>query len=188
MSAFRTVLSAGSLGALAACGLATVALAAPPKGIYGKSIVVTWNESRSQRAAGETAFKPVSLPFTLTVYVSSEGRLFRRLTSVSSTRRATGSYDRVGTGGRAENGNVGSVQFQGNAIVLTASSEGLGRRIQINLDSGLGSCTAQIISGKAPGAKVAAVRSVATGGMVEFESVSAGAATCAVQAGNAFAN
>jgi len=86
------------------------------------------------------------------------------------------------------NGNAGSVQFQGNAIVVTTANEGLGRRIQIDLDSGFGSCTARVISGMTPGTKVASVRSVATGGTVEFESVSAGAATCAVQNGNAFAN
>ncbi len=164
------------------------AAVAAPKGLYGKSATVTWTESRSQRQAGETAFKPVSLPFTFIVYVSSEGRPFRRLISVASSRRAVGTKDKVGSGGRAANGNAGSVQFQGNAIVVTTASEGLGRRIQINLDASYGSCTAQVISGKTPGAKVAAVKSVATGQMVEFESVSAGAATCAVQNGNAFAN
>jgi hypothetical protein len=81
------------------------------------------------------------------------------------------------------------MQFVGNTIVAsTGQAGGFGRRIQITLDSGFGSCSAQVISGKSPGKKIAAVKSVATGNMVEFESISAGPASCSVQAGNAFAS
>jgi hypothetical protein len=162
---------------------------AAPQGLYGKSVTVSWTETRSQREPGQTAFRPVSLPFTYTVYVSSEGRPFKRLTSISSTRRATGSLDRVGTGESRPDGGTGAMQFVGNTIVASAGSPGgFGRRIQISLDGGFASCSAQVISGKTPGKKVAAVRSVATGNMVEFESISAGPASCSVRAGNAFAN
>jgi hypothetical protein len=39
-----------------------------------------------------------------------------------------------------------------------------------------------------PGKKVVAIKSVATGNMVEFESISAGPASCSIRAGNAFAS
>lgn len=162
---------------------------AAPQGLFGKSVTVTWTETRSQRGAGETAFRPVSLPFTYTVYVSSEGRPFKRLTSVSSTRRATGSVDQVGLGAPGTGGGAGTLQFVGNTIVANSSSPGgFGRRIEINADGGFGSCSARIISGMTPGKKVASVKSVATGNKVEFESISAGPASCSIRAGNAFAS
>ena len=151
---------------------------AAPKGLYGKSVTVSWTETRSQRHAGQTAFRPVSLPFTYTVYVSSEGRPFKRLTSVSANRRATGTKDRVGWRDR------GPKQFGRHAVRRQqdrfehGSSGGYGRRIEINLDSGFRSCSAKVISGKSPGKKVASMKSVATGNIVEFESISAGPASC----------
>jgi hypothetical protein len=162
------------------------AFAQAPAPLRGKSISVTWTETRSQRDAGETAFRPVSLPFDFTVYVSSEGRAFKRLTSISASRRQTGTNEGVG-GGRARPDGAVATQVNGNSIVHNASSGGLGRRIQITLDSSYSSCSAQVVSAKQAGAKVVATRSVATGGTVEFESVSAGAANCAIRAGNAFA-
>ncbi len=72
-------------------------------------------------------------------------------------------------------------------MTATSSSGGLGRRIKITLDSGFAGCSAEVLTGKT-GAGPARVISVATGNTVEFESVSAGAAACSVQSGNAFAN
>ena len=80
------------------------------------------------------------------------------------------------------------MQFQGNTLISSSSSSGFGRRIQVNFDGGFGSCTAQIIAAKQAGSKSVTVRSVSTKGMVEIESVSAGAASCAIRNGNAFAN
>jgi len=74
----------------------------------------------------------------------------------------------------------------GNTLIATANNGGLGRRIRIAFDGG-SSCSAEVLTGKA-GAGVATVRSNATGKMMEFVSVSAGAASCSVQDGNAFAD
>jgi len=46
---------------------------AAPQSLYGKTLRVTWNESRSQRVQGEGEFKSVSIPLSYTVYVSSKG-------------------------------------------------------------------------------------------------------------------
>jgi hypothetical protein len=92
----------------------------------------------------------------------------------------------TGTGGSGPNG-AGQVSFQGNTMVSTSSSGGLGRRIRVVLDNSYSSCSAEVISGKF-GAGPASVVSVATGQTVQFESVSAGAASCSVQTGNSFAN
>ena len=165
-------------------GSTSAALAAP-QSMYGKTLRVTWQESRNQRVQGEGEFKNVSIPLSYTVYVSSKGQLFKRLTSTTASGRQTGSKDRVGTSGSDSQG-AGIVSFQGNTLIATSNNGGLGRRIRITFDGG-SSCSAEVLTGKS-GAGTATVRSNATGKMLEFNSVSAGAASCSVQEGNAFAN
>lgn len=156
---------------------------AAPQSYYGKTLKVAWNEARSQRVQGEGAFKSTSVPLSFTVYVSTKGQLFRRLTS--SSAHATGSKDRVGAGGTDSQG-AGAVSFAANTLTYTANNGGLGRRIRVTFDGG-SSCSAEVVTGKG-GSGTQTVRSNATGKMLEFESVSAGAASCSVQDGNAFAN
>ena len=157
---------------------------AAPQSLYGKTLRVTWNESRSQRVRGEGEFKSVSIPLSYTVYVSAKGQLFKRLTSTTASGRQSGSKDRVGVSGSDAQG-AGSVSFQGNTLIAVANNGGLGRRIRITYDGG-SSCSAEVLTGKA-GTGTATVRSNATGKMLEFNSVSAGSASCSVQEGNAFA-
>jgi hypothetical protein len=162
--------------------MATNAVAAP-QSFYGKTLRVSWDETRSQRVAGETAFKTVSLPFVYSVYTSSKGQLFKRMSSNSA--RANWTKDRVGTSGTDGEG-AGAASFQGNTLIATMNNGGLGRRIRITFDGG-SSCSAEVVSGKSSSG-VASTRSNATGKTMEFESVSAGTASCSVQDGNAFAN
>jgi hypothetical protein len=158
---------------------------AAPQSLYGKTFRVTWNESRSQRVQGEGEFKALSIPMSYTVYVSSKGQVFKRLTSTTASGRQTGSKDRVGTSG-ADSQGAGSISFQGNTLISAANNGGLGRRIRISFDGG-SSCSAEVLTGKT-GSGAATVRSNATGKMMELESVSAGSASCSVQEGNAFAD
>jgi hypothetical protein len=158
---------------------------AAPQSFYGKTLRVSWNEARSQRVQGEGAFKSVSIPLSFTVYVSTKGQLFKRLTSTTANGRTSGSKDRVGDSGSGADG-AGAVTFQGNTLISTANNHGLGRRIRVTFDGGA-SCSAEVLTGKSGGG-AATVRSNATGKMLEFESVSAGPASCSVQEGNAFAN
>src|SRR3984885_13225842 len=89
---------------------------AAPQSLYGKKLRVTWHESRSQRVQGEGEFKSVSIPLSYTVYVSSKGQLFKRLTSTTSSGRQSGSKDRVGTAVSGCQGS-GNVSFQGNTVI-----------------------------------------------------------------------
>ncbi len=156
--------------------------AATPGALIGKSITVSWNETRSQRDVGvETAFHPVSIPFTFTVYFGTGGHVFKRMFAVAASRRTSGADDKVGGGDAA-------VSFSGNTLVGTNSFGGAARRIQITFDGGFSSCSAQVVTAKLAGAKTAVVKSIATGGMVEFKSVSSGAASCSIAQGNPFAN
>jgi hypothetical protein len=167
--------------------LLPVSAFAAPRALYGKHVIVNWTETRSQREAGETAFRPVSLPFTLTFYVGNEGHVFKRIFSVGSTGKASGSQDRVGN---KPSGDVSAsaASFSGNALTATSSFGGAARRMQITFDNNFSSCSAQVTTAKLSSAKFVAVHSIASGKTVEFESVSAGAASCTVGEGNPFAN
>jgi hypothetical protein len=160
---------------------------AAPRALYGKHVVVSWTETRSQRNPGETAFHPVSLPFTLTFYVGNEGHVFKRMFSVGSTGKASGSQDRVGNK-PAGDISASSASFSGNTLTATSAFGGAARRMQITFDGNFSSCSAQVTTAKLSGAKSVSVRSIASGNIVEFESVSAGAASCSVGEGNPFAN
>jgi hypothetical protein len=66
--------------------------AAPPEELYGKSVIVSWMETRDQRPEGEQAWRSVQGSQALKIYVSEAGRVFNDLTY--STRG--GSADRGG--------------------------------------------------------------------------------------------
>jgi hypothetical protein len=170
------------VGVVALLSVPPGAAAAPPGALIGKSITVSWNETRSQRDVGvESAFHPVSIPFTFTVYFGTGGHVFKRMFAVAASGRTSGAEDKVGGGGAA-------VSFSGNTMVGTNSFGGAARRVQVTFDGNFSSCSAQVVTAKLAGAKTAVVKSIATGGMVEFESVSAGSASCSIAQGNPFAN
>jgi hypothetical protein len=161
----------------------TATALAAPQSFYGKTLRVSWNETRSQRVQGEEAFRSQSVPLSFVVYVSTKGQLFRRITSTTRTGKS-GSTDRVGASTSGSQG-AGSVSFAGNTLIFTANNGGLGRRIRVTFDGG-SSCSAEVLTGKS-GSGASSARSNATGKMLEIESVAAGSASCSVQDGNAFA-
>lgn len=167
--------------------LPAAALAAPPRALYGKHFKVTWTETRSQRLAGQGAFRPVSIPYAYTVYVGTEGTVFKRMFVVSSTGRTSGAQDRVGT---KPSGSVSAntANFSGNTLTATSSFGGAARRMQITFDGNFSSCSAQVVTAKLASEKSVTIKSIASGAMIEFESVSAGVASCSVGPGNPFAN
>jgi hypothetical protein len=159
---------------------------AAPQALYGKSVAVSWNETRSQRIGQDGAFKPVSIPYSVTFYVSAQGRLFTRTTARGGSGAAFGSNDRVGTSGGNGAGDARNATFSGNRLVQNTSFQGAGRHIEVTFDSGFSGCNAHVVTGMPRGAKTAVVRSIASGSNVEFESVSAGAASCSISSGNPF--
>src|SRR5438552_3937007 len=72
---------------------------AAPRALYGKSVVVTWQEERQQKLPGEEEMRFVSAAAEFDVYVSEAGRPFSRLRMFRTNRRGklrTGSRDAVG--------------------------------------------------------------------------------------------
>lgn len=177
-----------AIGFVFAVVFAPAEVSAAPSQLYGKSVTVNWSETRSQRAVGlEAGFRPVSIPFTLTVYIGTEGHIFRRLFAITPNGRQSGASDRAGASGSGANGSF-LVQFQGNSMIASGSSGGFAQRVQVTFDGGFGNCTAQVIAAKQAGSKTVMLRSIASGMTIEVESASAGAASCSVAQGNPFAH
>jgi hypothetical protein len=187
---------AGLMGAACAMSLSMVTAAhagsAPPKGLYGKSITVSWSETRSQRFVGEQTFRPVGVNLQRSVYISSAGRVFARTSSNAATRSGrnalSGAAERVGTSGTNFSGGASNVQFQGNSMVMRGEFTGSARQVMVNFDNSFESCTAQALTAKQVGTKVAVWRGIASGRMLEVESVSSGPASCSIKSGNVFAD
>lgn len=76
----------------------------------GKSVVVNWSETRSQRNVGETEWRSVNASHSLSVYISTAGRAFTR--QVNTTKKGSGTLDRV-----AGEGNV-HTSFDGQSMTV----------------------------------------------------------------------
>jgi hypothetical protein len=156
--------------------------AASPPAIQGKSVVVSWTENRMQRRPDEAHARPAIRQGTFSVYVSSAGRIFNRLTMANPKRGKSGSSDRIGdTGNR-------SITFEGRTMAAVQSgATGGARRILVTFAEGFARCTAEVIRGKQEGAEKMVARSTITpGATVEILSVQTSGVSCAVKDGNVF--
>jgi hypothetical protein len=181
------VVGAKTIGALSClllllcCREATAA----PRQLYGKSIVVSWVENRVQRVAGEAKWRPVNIQVGESVYVSTIGRLFSRMTFAA--RRGSGAREQVGESGRSSTGGKRVMQFRGHALVTVAVFNGGARHIRIDFDAEFSGCSASVILGRAADAGTFTLRSAITGVPIEVQSQSASGATCSITNGNVFA-
>lgn len=173
----------GKRSAVVACamlGLSTAQAAAPDL-LRNRSFVVSWTESRTQREAGQTAFRDIAVGMQMTVYVSSAGRPFSRL--VASARGGSVSHGSVGTDGTSLGAGHRKVSLSGSRIVITSNFGGAAR--QIVVDASEPGCSARVSVAKLQGTTAVAF-SRTDGRSFEVRALSAGAASCAAQNGNAF--
>jgi len=167
----------------AAIPLATAGHAAPSQ-LYGKSVVVTWTEERDQRAEGDPDIRNVARNGQFSVYLSTAGKPFSRMSYSFSGRRGglkTGKRDAV-----AGEGSRRSVTFSGNTLNMSAPMRGGARNVMVTFDGGFQSCSAQVLTGKEAGSGSIHARSMVNGRSIEILSVKTGAASCRIQDGNVF--
>jgi hypothetical protein len=132
-----------------------------------------------QRLVGEAAFHSATRSGGLSAYVSTQGRLFNRITL--SNGRAQGSAERVGSEGNY------SISFQGRSLVAVQMGEHGARRILVTFDPGFTTCTAEVIRGKEPGASSMVSNSLITpGNRTEIQSVKTTGVSCSTREGNVF--
>jgi hypothetical protein len=158
-----------------------------PAGLQGKSAIVSWTETRTQRNVGEERTETVPVPYSYRVYFSSAGRPFARLT-VANQRGETASRERVGTGERSGDGGARSLQMKGNSLVATSGHGGGARRIQVTFDGSYASCSASVILAKQVGGSKIIMRNLVSNKQMEILSSTTSAASCSLQAGNVFGN
>ena len=161
---------------------ARAASTSPPAALLGKSVVLTWNETRQQRMVGEQTFRQVNASHNLGMYVSVAGRVFVRQTI--RTGAGAGSGDQVS--GSPESGVVPS--FAGRTMTLFSPFRSGGmRRHVITFDAEFASCGATVAFAKEAGRETAITGSVIKKGqLVEMQSISTTNVTCAVRDGNVF--
>src|SRR5215211_4499710 len=115
--------------------LATQAHAAgAPEALKGKSVIVTWTETRQQRHVGEPNFYSVNASASLSVYISTAGRAFSRRTN--STRAGSGSIERA----PGEGGEERRAQFAGQTMTLIGVTTGGAYRTSVDFDPNFTSC------------------------------------------------
>ena len=155
--------------------------AAIPRHLYGKSVVVTWSEDRIQRDGGVGAFRPVTAAHNLSVYMSTAGRPFARMTN--TTRAGSGSTERAPHSG----GGRISTSFSGQTLVVIIGGTGNARRATITFSGDYAACTAQLVRAKPVGSAMFTSTSIITGQLVETKSVTVRNQSCSIREGNVFA-
>lgn len=174
------VRSTAAVCILLLCG-GPVSAADAPKALFGKSIIIKWQETRVQRHVGEPSFYDVRASHNLSIYVSGEGRVFNRLTN--TTRAGTAGTDQVA----GSDGAKRVPAFKGQAMDVYAPFQAGGmRHVAVEFDTGFASCKAKVTYAKPPGTKESVAFSPITKKYVEFQSLTPGSASCELQSGNVF--
>lgn len=163
---------------------ATAANAAPPAQLKGKSVVINWSETRQQRDERPdgtwTPVRAIGATHTLSIYVSTAGRVFSRQTN--RTNAGSGTTEQVaGEGGGSFPTRVPS--FTGQTMTIIGESRGGARRTVVDFDAGFASCSARTATAFESGQTSRSVSPI-TKRKVEIVSVAAGSASCALQNGN----
>jgi hypothetical protein len=172
--------------AIRICGCAflssAVALAddvAPPA-LRGKSAIIAWREERVQRQVGEANFHDVTGDLNLSLYFSSQGHVFARLTPTVGGRSAP--MER-----RFGDENIHwVVNFNGTSMTFFDPFVSGGvRRVNVNFHSHFESCTANAVFGKKSDTAII-MWSPISKAQNEVLSIKPGPLSCSVREGNIF--
>jgi len=118
--------------------------AAAPEALEGKSVILTWTETRQRRYVGEPHFYSVNGSVSLSVYVSTAGRVFSRRTN--STRAGSGTIEQApGEGGGAY--PTRTALLGGQTMTLFGETKGGAYRTLIEFDANFASCSARVALG-----------------------------------------
>ncbi len=140
-----------------------------------------------QRPAGrQTDFHLDVVGRHISIYISTEGRLFVR--STVSDRGGTASREQVGEPSGKDQGKQQDLSFEGHTLSLTRlyGRGAAAARIQVEFSDNFGSCKAVGGNGKTADTGTVRRKSLVIGEEFETMSVSTGAVTCSVKSGNVF--
>lgn len=167
----------------AACLLSSSAIAQAPGELHNKSIVLSWNEVRVQRAeAGDVKRNTASS--RLIVYVSSSGRLFSSLSRRGSL--GAGNDTKAGPDGTRQSGTgAGNLNpaFEGSQLNIVSTMQGGARNVQATFNAGFSRCSLRVVFGKEGGADIR--HRAMDGRMYTILSTDVSGASCSIRPGNA---
>lgn len=170
---------------VAALLLSAPALARPTgnmSGLLGKSIVLTWVDSRVEKRLDTGREFPNRQTSTARVYISEQGRFFSAF-----DRKARGKRNRLQRQSVSSEGkSVLNWRFEGKNIVADQKFAHSGaRRVVVTFDPEFSSCSLQVIHGKQGGAPIR-YPGLTSGNPIELISIEVTYTTCSVQRGNVF--
>ena len=165
-------------GALFLSAGANVAEAEPPAQLLGKSVVIDWTDTRSQRDGDNPEYHTVNGSHTLSVYISTAGRTFIR--QINRTRAGSGRRDQA----PGQNGSRTAV-FEGQTMTVFGQSRGGAQRTVVHFEGGFAGCRATTGLGFQSGQTSVTVSPI-TGRRVEMRSLAVTSVSCSVQSGNVF--
>jgi hypothetical protein len=167
--------------------LPAAAHAGPPKELYGKSIEVSWTESREQRPVGDPNWRTVNGTETFDIYVSEAGRVFNRMTAQTPGGRASGKGQIAGEGKR-------SVNFSGHSLTAVWQMGAAGgvagggaTLVSADFDASFNSCSAKVSRGKESPDAIVRVYSNIIKHENEVRRHQVGSVSCSIRSGNVFA-
>jgi hypothetical protein len=155
-----------------------VAQAEPPAQLLGKSVVIEWSDTRSQRDGDNPEYHTVNGSHTLSVYISTAGRTFIR--QVNRTRAGSGRRDQA----PGQNGSR-TVVFDGQTMTVFARTRGGAYRTVAHFEGNFTGCSATTGLGFESGQTSISVSPI-TRRRVEMRSLAVTSVSCSVQSGNVF--
>jgi hypothetical protein len=157
---------------------------AVPAALYNKTITLSWNIQMSVRNASG-AISTFVAQRERVVYVSGQGRLF-----VRERRQNHGQLNQVEerAPGNSTNytGNRSDIRFEGNELVAITGQVSGANMMRATFDSSFSSCTMTWMSGKNSSGHT--IWKGSDGATYDIISATAGAMSCNIRDGNAFAN
>jgi hypothetical protein len=166
---------------LAAATLGSAAAAAPPKELFGKTVTISWTETREQRPVGEQNWRQVNGSIAMHLYVSEAGRVFNNMSYATRAGTAERAGEIAGGGKRAINFSDRSL------LIMMPSGTGAATRITADFDAAFASCSAQVTRAKESADTIVRRYSGIIKRANEIRSTSVGGASCSIKTGNVFA-
>jgi hypothetical protein len=161
--------------------------AAPPTSLYGKSVVISWSETRQRRDVGQSHIDLLERNESLSIYVGTAGRVFSRLSSAARIVGGRG-WTNLSEEVAGDTGTQRVPSFSGRSMTLFLPSfGGTGvRRVLVDFDAGFGVCNAKVGYAWQAGHTTPTIQGRDSKTFLELLAVNVRAAVCSVQNGNVF--
>jgi hypothetical protein len=156
-----------------------------PTALYNKTITLSWNILMSARTP-DGAVKNISASRERVVYVSDKGNLFVRERRPDGRGNLSQIENREPGNSKNYTGNSSAIRFEGNQLVAITGQVSGANLMRATFDSSFSSCTMTWMSGKSGSGHT--IWKGSDGVSYDIVSATAGAMSCTIQAGNAFAS